>query len=98
MAKMTKHRKELSRRGFIGASLAAVSAAGLRGAGRLAGQAAAAPAQASAAKPPLKIKEYRTLGRTGYKLSDISFGAGNLTNANVLQAALDAGVNYIDTA
>ncbi|NIM98233.1 MAG: hypothetical protein GTO24_09190, partial [candidate division Zixibacteria bacterium] len=46
----------------------------------------------------LKIKEYRTLGRTGFKVSDIGFGAGNLNNPNVLDAALDMGVNYIDTA
>lgn len=45
---------------------------------------------------PLKIKEYRTLGRTGFKVSDI--GAGSITDEGVLSAALDAGVNYIDTA
>jgi len=45
-----------------------------------------------------KIKEYRTLGRTGFKASDIGFGAGNLTDPALLAAALDAGVNYIDTA
>jgi len=44
------------------------------------------------------IKNYRRLGRTGFKVSDISFGAGNLTNASVLKAALDMGINYIDTA
>ncbi|MFH1943039.1 MAG: aldo/keto reductase [bacterium] len=46
----------------------------------------------------IKIKEYRTLGRTGFKVSDIGFGAGYLTNANVLEVALDMGMNYIDTA
>lgn len=43
-----------------------------------------------------KIKEYRTLGRTGFKVSDI--GAGSIMNEGVLSAALDAGINYIDTA
>jgi len=47
-------------------------------------------------KPPLKIKEYRMLGRTGFKVSDI--GAGSIQDEGVLGAALDAGVNYIDTA
>jgi predicted aldo/keto reductase-like oxidoreductase len=47
-------------------------------------------------KAPLKIKEYRTLGRTGFKVSDI--GAGSIMDEGVLSAALDAGVNYIDTA
>jgi len=52
--------------------------------------------------------KYRTLGRTGWKISEISFGAwaiggawGNV-NDNVsmsaLHAALDLGVNFFDTA
>lgn len=44
----------------------------------------------------LKIKEYRTLGRTGFKVSDISTGFVN--NPAVLEKLLDAGVNYIDSA
>jgi len=47
-------------------------------------------------KPPLKIKEYRVLGRTGFKVSDI--GAGSIQDEGVLSAAFDAGVNYVDTA
>lgn len=43
-----------------------------------------------------KIKDYRTLGRTGFKVSDISTGYVN--NAAVLNQLLDAGINYIDTA
>ena len=46
----------------------------------------------------LKIQDYRTLGRTGFKVSDISYGAGNLTNGSVLEAAIKMGINYIDTA
>jgi len=49
-------------------------------------------------KNDLKIKDFRRLGRTGFKVSDISIGAGGLTNANVLEQALNMGVNYIDTA
>jgi len=44
----------------------------------------------------VKIKEYRTLGRTGFKVSDICSGTPD--NVLVLNALLDAGVNYIDTA
>jgi aryl-alcohol dehydrogenase-like predicted oxidoreductase len=94
----TKVGRGISRRGFLGASLAAATAAGLRAQGAAEGQ-EAVPSQApAAAKPDLRIKEYRTLGRTGFKVSDISFGGGDLSNDNVLRAALDAGVNYIDTA
>ena len=52
--------------------------------------------------------KYRTLGKTGYKISDISFGAwaiggtwGEVNDADslaALHAAVDAGVNFIDTA
>ena len=91
--------KRISRRGFIGASLAAVTAAGLRSKDAAAGQAVPAVPQAAApAKPELRIKEYRRLGRTGFKVSDISVGGGPLSNDNVLRAALEAGINYIDTA
>ena len=44
----------------------------------------------------LKIKEYRTLGRTGFEVSDI--GSGTLSNEAVIKAMLQAGVNYIDTS
>src|ERR1700744_3235982 len=51
---------------------------------------------------------YRTLGRTGWKISEISFGAwaiggawGNVDDREslaALHAALDGGVNFFDTA
>jgi predicted aldo/keto reductase-like oxidoreductase len=44
------------------------------------------------------VKEYRTLGRTGWKMSDISFGSSSLTDPSVLRLALDRGVNYVDTS
>jgi predicted aldo/keto reductase-like oxidoreductase len=43
-----------------------------------------------------KIREYRMLGRTGFKVSDISCGI--CEDAGLLNALLDTGVNYIDTA
>ena len=45
-----------------------------------------------------RIKEYRTLGRTGFKVSDISFGAVDTSTPEVLYEALSSGMNYIDTA
>jgi len=44
----------------------------------------------------LKIKEFRMLGRTGFKVSDISAGE-HQGNEAILKTLLDAGVNYIDT-
>ncbi len=81
----------MSRRKFLRKSLAAAAGTSMIGP-------SSRPAQNTAESGTPKIKEYRILGRTGFKVSDISFGAGNLTNANVLEAALDMGVNYIDTA
>ena len=43
-----------------------------------------------------KITDYRTLGRTGFKVSDI--GSGVPTEEGVLNALLSRGVNYIDTS
>jgi predicted aldo/keto reductase-like oxidoreductase len=43
-----------------------------------------------------QIREYRTLGRTGFKVSDI--GAGDFDDPGPFRALLDAGVNYIDTS
>jgi predicted aldo/keto reductase-like oxidoreductase len=44
---------------------------------------------------PPKIVNYKTLGRTGFKVSDLASGAPN--NETVLRAMLDSGVNFIDT-
>ncbi|KPK84811.1 MAG: hypothetical protein AMS27_08980 [Bacteroides sp. SM23_62_1] len=41
------------------------------------------------------VKEYRTLGRTGFKVSDIS--SGSPRSEAVLRALLQSGVNFIDT-
>lgn len=45
--------------------------------------------------PSPRIKEYRVLGRTGFKVSDLA--TGYIQDFGVFSAMLDAGVNYIDT-
>jgi predicted aldo/keto reductase-like oxidoreductase len=42
-----------------------------------------------------KIQNYKTLGRTGFKVSDIASGAPS--SETVLRAMLQSGVNFIDT-
>jgi predicted aldo/keto reductase-like oxidoreductase len=41
---------------------------------------------------------YRTLGRTGLKITMISFGAMLTPESEVMKIAFDHGVNYVDTA
>ena len=91
--KIFRRLPNLSRRGFLGVALTTIPAVGLFGKNAIVSQ-----NRSSSASGQTRIKEYRTLGRTGFKVSDVSFGGGGLNNANVLAAALDAGMNYIDTA
>jgi len=87
---------KINRRGFIQSSLAVCAGLTLTERGRLIGEYADNLTRESVVEIP-RIKEFRTLGRTGFKASDIGFGAGNLTNPEILEAALDMGINYIDT-
>lgn len=82
----------LNRRSFIKTSLAGTIGAGVIGHAQ---EKAAGP---HSPKGELKIKDFRVLGRTGFKVSDIGFGAAGFSNANVLKQAIAMGVNYIDTA
>ncbi len=41
---------------------------------------------------------FRELGSTGRRVSEIGFGAMNMRDADLVNAAIDMGVNYIDTA
>ncbi len=44
------------------------------------------------------VKSYREIGKTGLKMSDISFGTGKLSAASMILRAVDKGINYFDTA
>lgn len=85
-----KDDQALNRRSFITGTVSGAVAASLLPGSRL----LASASQDEAEKP--KIKEYRMLGRTGFKVSDIS--SGYCASEAVIKALLDAGVNYIDTA
>jgi len=83
----------LDRRAFI-----RQSATGILGAGAAVKAGWGKAVQEAKSNPPEKpkIKEYRVLGRTGFKVSDL--GAGYMTDEGLIRAALDAGVNYMDSA
>jgi uncharacterized protein len=79
----------LSRRQFLrnGAVAGAAAAVPLR----------TGPPETSQVVQKPKIKEYRTLGRTGMKVSDIGLGAAYTQDAALIDYVLDCGVNYVDT-
>ncbi|HTP66737.1 MAG TPA: aldo/keto reductase [Geobacteraceae bacterium] len=87
----TEEKKEISRRTFLKVGVA--------------GTAAAVIAPPVLAETIQQVAEfvfprpvYRTLGRTGLKISVVSFGAMLTPEPEVLRLAIEQGVNYIDTA
>ena len=85
-----KNKKGMNRRNFIKTSAISIAGAGMLYSSKdeINGE--------TSTPVKLKIKEYRTLGRTGFKVSDI--GVGKPFNEAILKVLLDSGVNYIDTA
>jgi len=48
-----------------------------------------------------RVRAFRTLGRTGWKISDIVVGSGRIKEqkgTEIVRLALERGVNYVDTA
>lgn len=60
--------------------------------------AAARPLGAETVQNTPSVKSYREIGKTGLKMSDISFGAGKLSAASMVLRAVDYGINYFDTS
>jgi predicted aldo/keto reductase-like oxidoreductase len=55
------------------------------------------PARSARAEAPA-VRRYKRLGRTGLRISDISFGSSRSADPDLVRYALDRGVNYFDTA
>src|SRR4029453_12749571 len=72
--------------------------------GMLAGLGLSALPRRATAAPPARsgavVQRYVTLGRTGIKISDISFGGSRLGagEGDTVRHALDRGINYFDSA
>ena len=81
-----------SRRDFLRTSAAASVALPFAG--------AAGAAATNEAAAPGEVRRYATLGRTGLRISDVSFGSSRLRpgEENLVHMALDRGINYFDTA
>ncbi len=80
-----------SRRSFLAAGLALPAAAS---AARSSDQ-PPAPPNAGPAAPAL---EYRTLGKTGLKVTTVGFGCMITSDGSVIERAADMGITYFDTA
>lgn len=57
-----------------------------------------APLAAEAKEEKAIVKKYNLLGKTGLKMSDISYGTGKLPSPSMVVRAVDRGINYFDTA
>src|SRR5438309_7457494 len=79
---------DLSRRDFVGLTLTAALASGLK---------------MNAAENPNTNIEYRTLGRTGEKVSALGLGGYHIgmqkdenESTKIIRAAIDSGINLLD--
>jgi predicted aldo/keto reductase-like oxidoreductase len=81
------NRLEIDRRGFLVGGVA--GAAGLLGAGAI---------DALASDPEPRVRRYVELGKTGMKISDISFGSSRMFDPKTVRHAYERGVNYFDSA
>ena len=86
--------KKVSRRNFLSAISSSVIGLGMTH--KTQASTLSASPQSEAAPP--EINKYNPLGKTGIKVSDVSFGAISLFEPNVMRYAYDLGVNYFDTA
>ena len=82
---------ESSRRNFLAASLALPAAALAKP------NTAQSPAQPQASPDSLKLP-WRTLGKTGLKVTPLSFGCMTTSDPTVIQHAADLGIVHFDTA
>ena len=87
-----------SRREFLTAGLSAGLALPIAGAGSRMGLLSPSDEpKAKAAGSPVKL-EYKTLGRTGLKVTTVGFGCMITSDPSVIERAADIGINYFDTA
>ena len=76
--------KQPSRRSFLAAGLAAPAIESLQ-----------TKPNSPARKPALR---FRTLGKTGLRVTELGFGCEGVSDITVFQAALEMGINYFDVA
>jgi predicted aldo/keto reductase-like oxidoreductase len=96
--------KTISRRSFIERGVVSVVGAGMgiaAASGKAESQPPPPPPPADGTdqdNPKPQIREFRALGRTGYKVSDVSYGNAGMQDPAILEYAIERGMNYVDTA
>ena len=83
-----------SRRSFLGAGLALPALASVP-------DQSSAPAQAPPTRPSPPVADkfaWGTLGKTGLRVTRVSFGCMTTSDGSVIERAADAGIRYFDTA
>jgi hypothetical protein len=105
MADDQRREPELSRRALLRGASAGLAAGGLTLAGgcKYATQffLLSEPPRAESHRPAWagsRIRRYRPLGRTGFEMSDISFGCSGLGDAAVARRGVERGITYFDTS
>jgi len=83
---------DFSRRGFLTAGLA-LPAVGLRTTNNL-----PLATEGGQATPESVKLTYRTLGKTGLKVTSLAFGCMTTSDPSVIKRAADLGINHFDTA
>ena len=78
-----------SRRNFLAAGLTVPAAALAK---------PTMPQAPAAAAPPPQGLAFRTLGKTGLKVTSVGFGCMETSDASVISRAVDMGITYFDTA
>jgi len=91
--RLRKGCSEMNRRDFLKVGITGTTSALLGWEGL-----ADAMQYASSGSFDFPVPVYRTLGRTGMKITVISFGAGHTSDAELIRIAFDHGVNFVDTA
>jgi predicted aldo/keto reductase-like oxidoreductase len=89
----------MKRREFLKSSLTVSTASALGATAAIAAEKKKEqPAAESPVAEPPRVRRYRPLGKTGFEMSDISFGTGGLNSPSLFLRALERGINYFDTA
>jgi aryl-alcohol dehydrogenase-like predicted oxidoreductase len=94
----------ISRRNFVRTGGAALAGGAALGGAAIPARGAILSASSSpglfptATRQDARIQRFRTLGRTGFQVSDVGMGSVPLRETSVVRYAHDKGINYFDTA